>query len=98
MRLVRVSLNSSSRPVCAIAHQEPGPMTTDVGETEGLSHIASTTGHGVWVPAQGRDDEELFFHQRTFRIGRTERILSGDLRQDLVIVPRIFRLFRRFDL
>src|SRR4029077_18772914 len=37
-------------------------------------------------------------HQRTFRIGRAECVLSGNLRQDLVIVPRIFRLFRRLDL
>src|ERR1700688_1749789 len=37
---------------------EPGPITTGVYGCGRSLLIVSSIGHGVWVPAQGRDDAE----------------------------------------
>jgi hypothetical protein len=41
----------------AIAHKEPGPITTgSCGYEKSSNGTPETIDHAVWVPAQGRDD------------------------------------------
>src|SRR6267154_5014764 len=56
---------TSSRPICAIAHQEPGPILRGLSvRTQALDIFCNNKRRGVWVPAQGRDDTSNMLHSR----------------------------------
>src|ERR1700759_897012 len=53
---------------------------------------------GMTMLKVDRNATRSLFHQRAFRVRRTERILAGDGREHLVIIPRILALLRSLDL
>src|SRR3954453_11993235 len=68
-----------------------------VWSTDGAA-ITPMTPVGGYGSRRSPGRQKLFLPQRAGRIGWPKSFLAGTLGENLVIIPPIFRLFRRLDL